>query len=156
VKTDDINSVSLVKRQKTSGAHPHNPGNGKVTQAQTAFLSFLSPHFVLVSWDFANPHACNCLLFIVISAKSTNFTTNTRYHVESSVDEPHRLPRTRAIFMGSQSPCCVTALLCLEAGRWPRGWQLGGRRPPGAGAAAQECRQWLTISWRAEQHWDIL
>ena len=34
----------------------------------------------------------NCLLFIVISAKSTNFTTNTtRYHVESSVDEPHRL-----------------------------------------------------------------
>ena len=27
----------------------------------------------------------NCLLFIVISAKSTNFTTNTRYHVESSV-----------------------------------------------------------------------
>ena len=32
-----------------------------------------------------------CLLFIVISANSTNFTTNTRYHVESSVDEPHRL-----------------------------------------------------------------
>ena len=30
----------------------------------------------------------NCILFIVISAKSTNFTTNTRYHVESSVDEP--------------------------------------------------------------------
>ena len=33
----------------------------------------------------------NCLLFIVISAKSTDFTTNTKYHVESSVDEPHRL-----------------------------------------------------------------
>ena len=26
------------------------------------------------------------------------------------------------------------AVLCLEAGRWPGGWQLGGRRPPGAGA----------------------
>ena len=33
----------------------------------------------------------NCILYIVISANSTNFTTNTRYHVESSVDEPHRL-----------------------------------------------------------------
>ena len=31
------------------------------------------------------------VIVIVISAKSTNFTTNTRYHVESSVDEPHRL-----------------------------------------------------------------
>ena len=31
------------------------------------------------------------VIVIVISAKSTNFTTNTRYHVDSSVDEPHRL-----------------------------------------------------------------
>ena len=30
------------------------------------------------------------VIVIVISAKSTN-TTNTRYHVDSSVDEPHRL-----------------------------------------------------------------
>ena len=35
--------------------------------------------------------SCHDQLFIVISAKSTNFTTNTRYHVESSVDEPLRL-----------------------------------------------------------------
>ena len=31
------------------------------------------------------------VIVIVLSAKSTNFTTNTRYHVDPSVDEPHRL-----------------------------------------------------------------
>ena len=36
-------------------------------------------------------HGIVIVIVIVLSAKSTNFTTNTRYHVDPSVDEPHRL-----------------------------------------------------------------
>ena len=50
------------------------------------------------------------VIVIVISAKSTNFTTNTRYHVDSSVDEPHRLQqRVLVLVFGSVS---VMALIC--------------------------------------------
>ena len=38
------------------------------------------------------------LFVIVISAKST-FTTNTRYHVDSSVDEPHRLQQQVLVYL---------------------------------------------------------
>ena len=71
-------------------------------------------------------HQLICLIVIVIviviSAKSTNFTTNTRYHVDSSVDEPHRLQQRVLVLVylsfgvlmsfSSRSPGFLSSLTC--------------------------------------------
>ena len=62
-------------------------GRNETNEGQTHGLdgAMVVP-FIYIDCDKARKE-----IVIVISAKSTNFTTNTRYHVDPSVDEPHRL-----------------------------------------------------------------
>ena len=71
-----------------------------------------------------------CLLFIVISAKSTNFTTNTRYHVESSVDEPLWLQQ-QVLFSWSLEVLMSSSFRRTSASFWKRAiWRLLGDYVP--------------------------
>ena len=64
---------------------------------------------------------------------SVRILTNKESSIKQQVGIPAKLSNDH-IHGSPVSLLRNRAVLCLEAGRWPGGWQLGGRRPPGAGA----------------------